>query len=165
MEGPEVVWIENILSEEYEKFLKTAKYGIPLMIFIIVFGFFMLYTPTVDGRALGLGLATIGAVIAIFARHGAESSLSTKIGVSKEGLFFVKRNGKEGFVPWWKVYRIRVMDSRDTKDYILFYAKSANSFIEWLDKYFIDQPELALGFEAAQAVIRAYDEYKERAWR
>ena len=90
----------------------------------------------------------------------ATETFRQKIGVSKKGLFFVKRNRKEGFVPWEKVYKIRVMDDRHPKDYILFYTKSDSAFVQWAYRYFIDFPELAMGFEAAKAVMKAYGEYK-----
>jgi hypothetical protein len=54
------------------------------------------------------------------------------------------------------------MDGRHPKDYILFYTKSDSKFVQFLYRYFIDYPELAMGFDAAQAVIREYDEYKGR---
>ena len=163
MEGPEVLWIENFFSEEYEKSLRVIRYAGPLIVFGVPAIFLISYAHTIKGKLTGLGIAAIGGLITMLALRSGEGNLPTKIGVSRDGLFFVKRNRKEGFVPWEKVYKIRVMDSRHPKDYMFYYTKSDSKFVQWLYRYFIDFPELVLGFEAAQAVIKAYDEYRERA--
>ncbi len=157
-----VQWIENFFSEEYEKSLRTIRYAGPLIVFGVPAIFLISYAHTIKGKFTGLGIAAIGGLIAILGLRRGDGNLPTRIGVSKDGLYFVKRNGKEGFVPWEKVYRIRVMDSRHPKDYMFYYTKSDSGFVQWLYKYFIDFPELAMGFDAAQAVIKAHDEYRER---
>jgi|GEM_PF-4712899 len=167
MEGPEVLWIENEFTEKYLRDIKRT-HIIPYLLFsaVLVINVVIGLAEHKEKYILVNSLVPLAiAVIAYFALRSGDGNLPTKIGVSRDGLFFVKRNGKEGFVPWEKVYKIRVMDSRHPKDYMFYYTKSDSGFVKWLYKYFIDFPELVLGFEAAQAVIKAYDEYRERAWR
>ena len=78
MTKPEVLWIENSFSEEYEKSLKTARYGIPLMEFVGVVIFSMFFFRTQYGRLIGLVIAAIIATIAILALRSGDGNLPTK---------------------------------------------------------------------------------------
>ncbi len=159
------IWINNDFSAAYEKDIRRATRFIPVYLFILMVFSTVIFFHTLEGILIGLTITFSILMLAVFALRSGDDNIPEKIGISDKGVYYkgsyFRENPKnKGFIPWEKVHRIGPMDSTHPDDYLLLYRGRDDRILKAYNWF--GYTELALGFEAAQEVMKRYEEYEKR---
>jgi len=122
--------LESVEEKYYKKIVFSSKFTNEDTLFRIFFPTLMCLLSIMISVIL-LNRPTIGVIIGVSFLGPYEVVLwlyrlsywPAKIGYTSEGIYYVLRNGREGFIPWKNVHSIRQI--RRHSDYILYYKREA----------------------------------------